>query len=285
MVTGMAPAHARPAPRPAGGDHDASASERAARQALAGSSRWDVRWVAEVGSTNADLLDAAAGGAPDGTVLVADHQTAGRGRRGRSWQAPPRSSLLVSVLLRPSVAPEQAFAVTAAAAVAAVEACVEVAGFEPRIKWPNDLVVGEEPLRKLAGVLTETVVAAGLVEVAVVGMGLNVGSAPEEADIPEGGMPAVAAEEVAGSAVDRVGLLVAYLRALDRWYGHGDAATERLTRRHRELSATLGSPVRVETPAETFTGLAVDLTDDGRLLVEVDGERRAVVAADVVHLR
>ena len=283
MVTGMAPAHARPAGRGSSGSSGPESAERAARLALAESPLWGVRWVGEVGSTNSDLLEAASHGAAEGAVLVADHQLAGRGRRGRTWRSPPRSALLVSVLLRPAVPPDHAFAVTSAAAVAAVDACVEVGGFEPRIKWPNDLVIGDDPMRKLAGILTETVVAGNLVSVAVVGIGLNVSWAPDGRDAS--GFPAIAADEAAGREVDRVALLVAYLGALERWYGLAREAPRRLDARHRDLSATLGTLVRIETPTETFEGRAVDLTADGRLVVDVAGERRPVAAADVVHLR
>ncbi len=108
---------------------------------LVGTRFTEVRWVDETGSTNADLLSAAAEGAGEGLVLVADHQTAGRGRLDRTWEAPPGSSLLVSVLLRPAVTVDDAFLVMSAAGVAAVDACHDVAGLRPGLKWPNDLVV------------------------------------------------------------------------------------------------------------------------------------------------
>ena len=114
--------------------------------ALAGTRFADVRWVGETGSTNTDALALARDGAPEGVVLVADHQTAGRGRLGRTWEAPPGASLLVSVLLRPPAA--VADAVTMAAGVAMAEAVAEVAGVDARLKWPNDLVVavdGDRP--------------------------------------------------------------------------------------------------------------------------------------------
>src|SRR3954465_2828889 len=109
-----------------------------ARAALAATRFADVRWVAETGSTNADALALARQGAPEGIVLVADHQTAGRGRQGRTWEAPRGASLLVTVLLRPRAG--VAGLTTMAVAVAAAEGVDDVAGFAPRIKWPNDLV-------------------------------------------------------------------------------------------------------------------------------------------------
>src|SRR3954452_9704987 len=127
-----------------------------ARRALAGTRFGDVRWVDETGSTNADALALARQGAPEGIVLVADHQTAGRGRQGRTWEAPAGASLLTTILLRPPAA--VAGLVTMAVALAASDAVADVAGFEPRLKWPNDLVWpgdGSAPARKLAGILAE----------------------------------------------------------------------------------------------------------------------------------
>src|SRR5687768_17788881 len=104
----------------------------------------DVRRVDEIDSTNTALLAEAKAGAPEGVVLVADHQTAGRGRLGRTWEAPPGASLLVSVLLRPDVSSVEL--VTMAAGLAMAEAVEQVAGVDARLKWPNDLVVGDRKL-------------------------------------------------------------------------------------------------------------------------------------------
>src|SRR5699024_5106264 len=140
----------------------ASENEAMARNALRTSRFADVRWVESTGSTNADVLDLARAGEPEGIVLVADHQEAGRGRRGRSWQAPPGRSLMTSVLLRPPAA--VAGLVTMAVAVAASEAVEEHSGVTARLKWPNDLVWpgdGTAFDRKLAGILAEADWPAG----------------------------------------------------------------------------------------------------------------------------
>ena len=126
----------------------------AARSTNAGNrgySRWSISYIDETGSTNADLLDAAALGAPDGTVLVAAHQRAGRGRLDRRWDAPPGSNLLCSILFLQL--PERLHELTWAVAVAAARACETVAGVRPDLKWPNDLLVDG---RKLAGILAQT---------------------------------------------------------------------------------------------------------------------------------
>ena len=159
---------------------------KAARDALAGRRFSDVRWVTETGSTNADLLAAARSGAGE-QVLVTDSQTAGRGRLGRVWEAPPRASLLASVLVRPGVddaiPTDRIHLVTVALGVAAAEAVEMTAALEARLKWPNDLVAGEPGAeRKLSGILAESIVDGGRITAVVAGIGLNV-SWP--AEVPE----------------------------------------------------------------------------------------------------
>ena len=213
---------------------------------MAGTRFSDVRWFSEVDSTNRVAADLARAGAADGVVVGADHQTAGRGRRGRTWESRPGASLLVSVLLRP--APPL---VSLAAGVAAAEACEAVAAVPIRLKWPNDVLSGGE---KVGGILCELVGGA-----AVVGLGLNLAWAP----------PGAAS---LGADVDRNRLLAAFLAALD---DPGDVLG-----RYRARCDTLGRRVRVELPVSTVEGVATEVDDDGRLVV--DG--RAIVAGDVVHV-
>ena len=263
-----------------------------ATTAVEGTRFGDVRWVAETGSTNADLLVEAAGGAPEGAVLVADHQTAGRGRLDRTWSAPPGASLLVSALLRPRLVPADAFLVSAAGSVAACQACSEVAACFPGIKWPNDLVVvaGELSGRKLAGILAQSVVTGDRVEAIVLGLGVNVnwpaGAPPELGDAAA---TAAALDQVVGHPVDPEALLVSWLRHLDRWLDLvvAPGGPEALISQVRELSATLGRRVRVERASEQIHGTALDLTPAGHLLVAPEGaeEPVEVTVGDVVHLR
>ena len=206
----------------------------------------DVRWFAEVDSTNRVAAHLVRTGAADGLVVAADHQTSGRARRGRRWQSRPGSALLVSVVLRP-VPP----LVTLAAGVAAAEACEAVAGAQVRLKWPNDLLTGDA---KLGGILSELVGDA-----AVVGLGVNLAWAP-------------AGAARLGPGVDREPLLDAYLAGL--------GASGDVLGRYRDRCTTLGRRVRVEVPGATFEGLATDVDEDGRLLVN----GRAIAAGDVVHL-
>lgn len=250
--------------------------------------RFTVRRVRETGSTNADLLAAAADGAPDGTVLMAEHQTAGRGRRGRTWQAPPGASLLVSVLLRPAIEPDRSAVLTAAVGLAARAACASGAGVTPSLKWPNDLVAatpaGE---RKLGGILAESRLASGQLDAVVVGLGLNVAwPEPPPDDLVD---IAVALDGLTEGphAPDRVDLLVALLRDLEDRLAAVEAGDDAAVWADwKRASATLGRTVRIETGAEDLTGQAIDISDRGRLLVDLpDGSRREIDVGDVVHLR
>lgn len=207
----------------------------------------DVRWFTVVDSTNRVAAGLARAGAPDGLVVGADHQTRGRGRRGRTWESRPGSALLVSVVLRPVPG-----LVTLAAGLAAADACQAVAGVAATLKWPNDILAGDA---KLGGVLSELVGDA-----VVVGLGVNLTWAP-------------AGGACLGPGVDRDALLAAYLAALDEPAG--------VLARYRPRCSTLGRRVRVELPGATVVGTAEDVDDEGRLVV--DG--RPVSAGDVVHLR
>lgn len=275
-----------------------------AKLALAGSRFADVRWAASTGSTNSDALGLARDGEPEGIVLVADHQTAGRGRLGRTWEAPPGASLLVSVLLRPPAA--VADAVTMATGLAMVDAVASVAGVAAGLKWPNDLVVElDGGTRKLAGILAEADwparanVSSGWTPppatervVVVVGVGVNVNWPTE---VPEELTGLLAAcNHLAGRDVDREDLLVAFLGGLERRYDRlrADPTADRswLRDEWRAASATLGRRVRVDLGTSgrrvDLEGTAVDIDDAGRLVVEtLEGERRTLAVGDVVHLR
>jgi BirA family transcriptional regulator, biotin operon repressor / biotin---[acetyl-CoA-carboxylase] ligase len=239
-----------------------------------------VTWVGVTGSTNEDLAAAARQGAPAGTVLVADHQTAGRGRLGRTWQAPPGSALLCSILLRPPPGAVLHGAVWAVA-LAARDAVVELTTVTPELKWPNDLLFEG---RKLAGILAEAVSGDDprTVDGVVVGIGLNV--AWEEPP-PEVAAGAVTLEELAARPVDRRELLIALLVALAPLVDLWGEAPDRLRERYRASLATLGQAVRVIVADGELEGEAVDLTPEGALVVRHRGNDVVVSAGDVVHLR
>jgi BirA family biotin operon repressor/biotin-[acetyl-CoA-carboxylase] ligase len=277
-------------------DRATAAADRACRR-LAGRRFADVRWTAETGSTNSDALALARNGGPEGIVVVADHQTGGRGRQGRVWTAPPEASLLVTVLLRP---PSRVVGLASmAAGVAMAEAVEQVSGRSPGLKWPNDLVIAD---RKLAGILAEadwppgTTASGGWREPApherlavVVGVGVNV-NWPDELpdDLAE---IATALNHLVGHDVDRVDLLVAFLERLEAGYDQlvhdeSDPPAAALLDRWRRRSATLGRRVRVDLGPHDVEGTAVDVTGEGHLVVETpEGDRRVFAAGDVVHLR
>jgi BirA family transcriptional regulator, biotin operon repressor / biotin---[acetyl-CoA-carboxylase] ligase len=225
------------------------------------SAGWHVTHVVETGSTNTDLMAAAAAGAPDRSVLAAAHQTAGRGRLDRTWDAPPGANLLVSVLFRSGFDPANPHSLTQAVAVAAARTAETLSGRRPDLKWPNDLLLDGA---KLGGILAQSSLTAGQMYV-VVGMGLNLGWAPPEA------------ARLAGVTPDD--FRVAWLAALSETI-NSDCFEE-----YRSRLATLGHDVRVELASETFHGRAIDVGRDGSLIVEANGSLRAVSVGDVVHLR
>jgi BirA family biotin operon repressor/biotin-[acetyl-CoA-carboxylase] ligase len=237
---------------------------------------WDVRRHADIDSTNREAADLARAGAPEGVVVVAEHQTAGRGRLGRAWEAPPGSSLLVSVLLRPALDPARVHLASIAVALAAADACAEVAGVAPALKWPNDLMVDD---RKLAGILAEVGFDRDAPAWVVVGIGVNV-NWPAELP-PELADTATSANHVVGHEIDRERLFEVLLaRLADRY-----AALDSVAAEYRERCATIGRDVRVELPDGHLTGRAVDVDDDGHLVVDTCTGVRTVTAGDVVHVR
>lgn len=242
-------------------------------------SRFEIHRFATIDSTNTWVMEQARAGAAEGLVAVAAEQTAGRGRLGRSWIAPPGSSLLMSVLLRPTSLPaDKLHLATAAVAMAGADAVALIAEITPSLKWPNDLLIGE---RKLAGVLTEVdgpgPDAAWAV---VVGIGINC-TWPTDLP-PEISDRAIAANHVTGRPVHTEDVLDALLENLDARLEEGWDA---VARDYRVRCSTVGREVRVEVADGDFTGMAAEVEDDGALLVITDAGPRRVVAGDVVHLR
>jgi BirA family biotin operon repressor/biotin-[acetyl-CoA-carboxylase] ligase len=243
--------------------------------------------VRSTGSTNADLLARAADpGSPEGQVLVAEEQTAGRGRLGRSWSSRPGASLTFSVLLRPATVPAARRGwLTLLAGVAVASAVRSVGCVDAVLKWPNDVLAGD---RKLAGILAEQSPDGSAV---VIGTGLNVDAVPGEIPVSATGLAATSLR-AEGATVSREDLLLGLLDRLEHWYGafRADPDPERsgLLDAYRGLCETLGRTVRVEMPAGgVLTGVARDVDAEGRLLVaEGPGDSVTPVSAgDVVHVR
>jgi BirA family biotin operon repressor/biotin-[acetyl-CoA-carboxylase] ligase len=236
-----------------------------------------VQHFASIDSTNRYVLDEARAGAAPGLVVVADHQTAGRGRLGRTWDAAPGSSLLVSVLLRSDLPADRLFLLTLAAGLALADAFAAEAGVTAGLKWPNDLVVDD---KKLAGLLAEAELVAGLARAVVIGAGCNLIA---NAVPPELAASATAVEHEAGRPVDRDALLAAFLGSFAGRLDDLDAVLPDA----RARSATLGRRVRIELPGDhLLEGEAAMLADDGSLVVRDDaGDEHTVAVGDVVHLR
>ncbi|MFE5913409.1 biotin--[acetyl-CoA-carboxylase] ligase [Streptomyces wedmorensis] len=240
--------------------------------------------VTSTGSTNSDLA-ARADELPEGAVLVAEEQTSGRGRLDRSWTAPARSGLFVSVLLKPEVPVHRWGWLPLLTGVAAATGLAKAAGVDMSLKWPNDLLVsvdGEE--RKTGGILAERAGADGI----VVGLGINVTLRADELPVPAAGSLLLAG----AVSTDRDTLLRAVLRSLGQWYGDwvradGDPDVSGLQAAYAAGCATLGRRVRADLPGERMLeGEAVALDGDGRLVVATEGGgTEAVGAGDIVHLR
>ena len=235
--------------------------------------------VAEAGSTNADLVAAAARDEPEGAVLVAEHQVAGRGRLDRVWTSPPRAGLTVSVLLRPDVPAARRGWLPLLTGVALAAAVAESTGVLASVKWPNDLLARDG--RKLAGILAESSGRA-----VVVGTGLNVTTTA--AELPDTG---TSLAEVTGGTVDRAPVLLAFLRALERrylrWVEHlGDPVASGLATDYLRWSSTVGSDVRVEMPdGSVLEGVAEAVDWDGRLVVRTPAGTVELASGDVRHVR
>ena len=270
--------------------------------------------VPSTGSTNSDLV-ARAGSLPAGTVLVAERQTAARGRLDRRWSAPARSGLFFSVLLRPEVPEARWTWLPLLAGVATATTLSRTAGVDTALKWPNDLLVtqsgggtgtvphgaeangearvagGSEHVteRKIGGILAERAAADDTGrEAVVIGVGLNVTLRADELPVPTAGSLALAGAPL----TDRAPLLRAVLRSLAQWYedwtaADGDPLGSGLQETYAAGCSTLGRTVRAELPGgRSLTGEAVALDGDGRLvLATADGVRHPVGAGDIVHLR
>ena len=268
------------------------------RELIRPTSLWQqIDLVAETGSTNADLAAAAGAGARPGTVLITDYQSAGRGRLGRTWTAPPGTSIAMSVLVQPDGVQSTRWTwIPLLAGIAVADGVRAVAGLPAVLKWPNDVMVGG---RKLCGILAERVDTPSGPS-CVVGMGINVGL--EQVDLPTETATslAIAAAEAGsvpgGSGGDppgmntvpgRTAVIAAVLAELEllirRWEAAGDDAAA--VRGYVERSDTIGRRVRVELGQRTVQGVAEAIDREGRLVVRTDAGTEVLGVGDVVHVR
>jgi BirA family transcriptional regulator, biotin operon repressor / biotin---[acetyl-CoA-carboxylase] ligase len=237
--------------------------------------------VAETGSTNADLIAKAEGGTDiDGSVLLAEHQNAGRGRHGRQWSAPPRAQVALSVGVGGSSVPRSGWGwLPLATGVAVADAVSEVSGVEVGLKWPNDVMANGG---KLAGILAEVAASESAI---VLGLGLNVTLTADEAPDPI----ATSLLLQGSSTTDRNRLARRILRELalriDAWRTAG-GADPALLADYQRYSVTLGSRVRASMPGDReVVGIARAVDETGRLCIDTGGETMAISAGDITHLR
>lgn len=236
-------------------------------------------WFDSIDSTNTRARELARQGAPHGTVLIADHQTGGRGRRGRSFHSPAGSGIYMSVILRPHCTPQQIMHLTCAAAVAMCDAVASAVGFRPGIKWTNDLVCGK---RKIAGVLTELGFDnRGNVDFAVIGIGIN--CCQQEADFPAD-IRSIAGSltSISGQSIDRAVVAATMMDALYRMDTELLTGKAHILNRYRKDCITLGKEISLVRGEEIRHGTALDIDDAGALIVRFpDGTAEAVNSGEV----
>ena len=238
---------------------------------------WRVQHFEVVDSTNDWLRAQAMANAPEGLVALADFQSAGRGRLDRSWEAPAGSSMLCSILLRPAVAADDLQLVVAAVALSARAAIARLVGLATTLKWPNDLMVGDQ---KLAGLLAE-LVGIGPEVAVVVGIGVNLTFAGPAAVSSTSVLDACAVTISARELLD--GVLIELAGRREQL--ESEAGRASLRGEYEAALATIGQRVRVEQRAGAVVGVARGVDEAGRLVVDVDGRPQVFAAGDVVHVR
>ena len=232
--------------------------------------RENIHYFDSIDSTNTRAKQLASQGAPQGTVLIADTQTGGRGRLGRSFESPKGTGIYLSVILRPRCAAEKLMHLTCAVGVAVCDGIEASCGVRPRIKWINDLILGN---KKLGGILTElSLDSLGNVSYAVIGIGINVGATPD-------GVNEIATSlQEAGFIVDRAKLIAEILQKLE----HLSVTDTSVMEQYRKDCLTLGQQVRVLKSDGISYGTAVDIDDRGGLLVrDTDGNTQTVSSGEV----
>lgn len=232
-----------------------------------------------IGSTNDQAKELAEAGAPHGSLLVAEEQTAGRGRGDHHWSTPAGSALAMSLILRPAAMQAgNPLALNVLGALSVAES-IEAIGGRPQIKWPNDVLLEG---KKVAGVLVEAAWREDALEYAVIGMGVNVRPAavPPAAQLS---FPAASVEGVLGETVDRAALLLSILRSMDYWLSRMDSAS--LLQAWQERMAYLGRMVEVEGAAGSYRGVLQGVTQQGQLRLESEGKGVLQVGADFHRLR
>lgn len=231
----------------------------------------------KVDSTNTIARKLAEEGAPDGTVVLAEEQTGGRGRLARTWYSPFGQGVWFSLVLRPSFVPMEAAKMTLLAAVSLTKAFRKLGLIDCGIKWPNDILVKG---RKLVGILTELNASMEQIHYIIMGIGINTGLSRK--DLPKDLKKTVTSFAMENSTLSRKEILQEVLYQLEAYYELAQqAGFGAILQEWKLLSVTLGQTVEVTMPDKVFTGKAVDLDDNGNLLVDTDTGREVVMAGDV----
>jgi BirA family transcriptional regulator, biotin operon repressor / biotin---[acetyl-CoA-carboxylase] ligase len=240
-----------------------------------------IQFLSEVASTNTLAMEMAADGTPEGTVVIADTQTSGKGRLGRKWIS-PKGNLYLSVVLRPNIPIHKAPLITLTGAVAVASAIRTTCGLEAGIKWPNDILISG---KKVSGLLTEMSAEQDRIRHIVLGIGVDVNMEMGELPPEVRSITTTLAVE-SGAKINRTELLQQVLRDLERWYqmflsNHADVLEE-----WKKLNMTVGSRITVSGAGEELDGLAQGVDSDGRLIVRLDdGAVRTVAAGDVTIVK
>jgi BirA family biotin operon repressor/biotin-[acetyl-CoA-carboxylase] ligase len=236
-----------------------------------------VHYFETLDSTNNYAKDLAAQGAPEGTVVIAETQTGGRGRLGRDWDSPPGVGLYVSVVLRPLLPPLELPRITLTTAVAVVRTVRRVTELTPGIKWPNDLLVQG---RKLGGILTEMETESDCIRHVVVGLGLNVNNRKFPSEL---GATATSLAQVAAGPFSRVDLLKAWLEEFEDLYERFlNQEFPEILAEWKRYTVTLGRPVTVKQGPREISGQAVDVAADGALIIQIpSGELVQVTSGEI----
>lgn len=241
----------------------------------------EVLYFAETDSTNTEAKKAAENGAPHGTLAVAEHQTGGKGRRGRTWDSPGGTGIFMSLILRPDMAPPHASMLTLVAALAAakgIEACAQV---ESLIKWPNDIVING---RKICGILTEMSADPDCINYVVVGIGINVNMEQFPEEICQ---VAASIYTESGRKLKRSVLISAVMEAFEEYYSAfmETADMSSLLEEYNGKLANCGRTVRVLDPAGEYSGTAQGINSQGELLVEMEDKTVRTVMSGEVSVR
>ena len=240
----------------------------------------DIEYSKEIDSTNTKAKDLAQRGAPEGTVVIAEKQTNGRGRRGRIWLSPEGDGIYATLILRPAMSPGGAPKITLMTAVAVAEALLSLVQIDIRIKWPNDILVNG---RKLAGILTEITADMDAVNYIVVGLGLNVNTRSESFS-EEIGKIATSIYIETGEQLSRARLIRAYLEQFEKYYKmftQNEFAA--IMGRWKQLSGFIGQKVMVDVMGQNYIGEVSDIDDDGVLILKDDqGRSRRIFSGDVI---